>query len=303
MELNFFIEKIALKGKLKELKYSFNGRPNMEMHSDSLESELRQKAKNFRREILIMTTQAGSGHPGGSLSAIDVMTALFFHQMRVDPKNPKWEDRDRFVLSKGHCCPALYAVLAELGFFPKEALSTLRKVGSILQGHPDMNLTPGVEMSTGSLGQGLSVACGMALAGKLDNKGYRVFCMLGDGEVDEGSVWEAAMAARHYKLDNLTAILDRNEMQIDGTTEHIMCLEPLSDKWEAFGWKTLVIDGHDMHQILDTLDLAKSVKGKPTIIIAKTIKGKGVSFMENRLEYHGRALTKEELACALDELK
>ncbi len=275
----------------------------MEMHRDNLVDELREKAKNFRREILIMTTLAGSGHPGGSLSAIDVITALYFHQMRVNPKNPKWEDRDRFVLSKGHSCPALYVVLAEMGFFPKEALSTLRKWGSILQGHPDMNLTPGVEMSTGSLGQGLSVSCGMALAGILDKRSYRVYCLLGDGEIDEGSVWEAAMAASHYKLGNLLAVLDRNEMQIDGTTECIMRLEPLSDKWKAFGWHTLVIDGNDIRQILDALDFAESVKGKPTIIIANTVKGKGVSFMENRLEYHGRSLTKEELVRALKDLR
>ncbi len=250
-----------------------------------------------------MTTQAGSGHPGGSLSAIDVLTALYFHQMKVDPKNPQWEDRDRFVLSKGHSCPALYAVLAELDYFPKQKLSTLRKFESILQGHPDMNLTPGVEMSTGSLGQGLSVACGMALAGKLDGKGYRVYCVLGDGETDEGSVWEAAMAASHYRLDNLTAILDRNGMQIDGTTECVMCLEPLADKWSAFGWNVIEIDGHDMRQVLDALDLACDVKGRPTMILAKTVKGKGVSFMENKLEFHGRALTEEELSRALEELK
>lgn len=275
----------------------------METHSNNLVAEMRQKAKNFRRKILIMTTQAGSGHPGGSLSAIDVITALYFHQMRIDPKNPKWEDRDRFVLSKGHSCPALYVVLAERGYFPNEELSTLRKLGSILQGHPDMNLTPGVEMSTGSLGLGLSVACGIALAGKLDKKDYRVYCMLGDGELDEGSVWEAAMAASHFRLDNLTAILDRNGMQIDGNTECVMRLEPLSDKWKAFGWTTMIIDGHDMRQILNTLDLAKNSKDKPTMIIAKTVKGKGVSFMQNKLEYHGRSLTKDELACALDELK
>ena len=275
----------------------------MEKHSDLLVNELCQKAKKFRREILIMTTQAGSGHPGGSLSAIDVITALYFHHMRLDPKNPRWKDRDRFILSKGHSCPALYAVLAEIGFFPKEALSTLRKLGSILQGHPDMNATPGVEMSTGSLGQGLSVACGMCLAGKLDSKDYRVYCMLGDGEIEEGSVWEAAMAASHYKLDNLVAILDRNELQIDGSTECIMGLEPLPEKWKAFGWNTIVIDGHNMQQILNSLDLASNVKGKPTMIIAKTTKGKGVSFMENKLEYHGQALTEEELALALEELK
>jgi transketolase len=223
--------------------------------------------------------------------------------MKIDPVNPQWEDRDRFVLSKGHSCPALYVVLAELGFFPKEALFTLRQFGSILQGHPDMNLTPGIEMSTGSLGQGLSVACGMALAGKLDQKTFKVFCLLGDGELDEGSVWEAAMAAAHYKLDNLTAIVDRNDMQIDGTTNCIMTLEPLKKKWEAFGWYATEIDGHNIQQIVDTLDFLRSYTEKPSVIIAKTIKGKGVSFMENKLEYHGRALTQEELALALKELE
>ncbi len=276
---------------------------DMDQHSDELVEGLCQKAKLLRREILIMTTQAGSGHPGGSLSSIDIMTALYFHQMKVDPENPSMPDRDRFVLSKGHSCPALYAVLAELNFFPKSKLSTLRKFGSILQGHPDMNLTPGIEMSTGSLGQGLSAACGMALAGKLDAKDYRVYCLLGDGESDEGSVWEAAMAGAHYGLDNLTAITDRNGLQIDGTTECIMCLEPLADKWRSFGWNVIEIDGHDMRQILNALDLASEVKGRPTMIMAKTVKGKGVSFMENKLEYHGKALTEEELSRALEELK
>ncbi|MFH0749227.1 MAG: transketolase [Candidatus Bathyarchaeota archaeon] len=272
-------------------------------HGENLVNELRLKAKNFRREILIMTSIAGSGHPGGSLSAIDFLTALYFHHMKIDPKNPGWKDRDRFILSKGHAVPALYVVLAELGFFPKEELARFRKLGSILQGHPDMNITPGIEMSTGSLGQGLSVSCGMSLAGRLDKKDFRVYCMLGDGELDEGSVWEAAMAASHYKLDNLTAVLDRNEMQVDGTTEDVMCLEPLKGKWESFGWNVIEIDGHDMYQILETLDAVKDIKGKPTIIIAKTVKGKGISFMENKLEYHGTALSSEELTRALVELK
>ena len=274
----------------------------MENHSEQLVDKLRQKTIQFRRDILIMTTQAGSGHPGGSLSAIDIITALYFHHMRIDPKTPHSGDRDRFVLSKGHGCPALYAVLAELGYFQKEELLKLRKLGGILQGHPDMLRTPGVDMSTGSLGQGLSVACGMSLAGKLDHKNYRVYCLLGDGEIDEGSVWEAALAASHYKLDHLIAILDRNEMQVDGDTECIMCLEPLKEKWEAFGWNTILIDGHDIHQILEALDSACGVTGKPTIIIAQTIKGKGVSFMEKKLEYHGTALTEKELTRALEEL-
>ncbi|MEM2094424.1 MAG: transketolase [Candidatus Bathyarchaeia archaeon] len=265
--------------------------------------ELNAKARMFRRQILEITFAAGSGHPGGSLSSIDIITALYYNVLRVDPKNPNWPDRDRFVLSKGHVCPALYVVLADLGFFPKEALMTLRKLGSILQGHPDMHKTPGVEMSTGSLGQGLSVSCGMALAARLDGKSYRVYCLMGDGEIQEGNIWEGAMLAAHKKLDNLTAILDRNRLQIDGNTEQVMSLEPLYDKWRAFGWNVLEIDGHDMYQILDALDLAKRTKNRPTIIIANTIKGKGVSFMENQVGYHGRALTKDEMTKAMEELK
>ncbi len=265
--------------------------------------ELNAKAKMFRRQILEMIFAAGSGHPGGSMSSIDFITALYYNVMRVDPKNPRWPDRDRFVLSKGHVCPAVYAVLADLGFFPKEALMTLRKPGSILQGHPDMHKTPGIEMSTGSLGQGLSVSCGMALAARIDAKDYRVYCVMGDGEVQEGNIWEGAMLASHLKLDNLTAILDRNRLQIDGNTEQVMSLDPLPDKWRAFGWNVLEIDGHDMQQILDAVDLAKRTKEKPTIIIANTLKGKGVSFMENQVGFHGRALTKEEMAKAMEELK
>ena len=273
------------------------------MHNEKLVKKLVEKAREFRRDILMMTTNAGSGHPGGSLSSIDIITALYLHHMRHDPKNPEWEDRDRFILSKGHVCPALYAVLADTGYFPKKELLTLRKLDSILQGHPDMNKTPGVEMSTGSLGQGLSVACGMALAGKMDNGSYRVYVVLGDGETDEGNVWEAAMAAAKYKLDNLTAILDRNRLQLDGATEEICPLDPLPDKWRAFGWNVMEIDGHNMREILDSLDEAEKVKGKPTIIIAHTIKGKGVSFMEGENKYHGKALSKDELERALEELK
>jgi len=229
---------------------------------------------------------------------------LYYHQMRIDPENPQWADRDRFVLSKGHVCPALYAVLAEVGFFPKEALWTLRRPESILQGHPDMRLTPGVEMSTGSLGQGLSVACGMALAARLDEKDYTVYCMLGDGEVQEGNVWEGAMFAAHERLDNLIAILDRNRLQIEGFTEDIMALDPLEDKWKAFGWAVLELeDGNDVRQILTVLDKAVERQGKPKIIIANTIKGKGVSFMENRAEYHGRALSPDEMKRARQELE
>ena len=273
-------------------------------HSRQLIKDLEAKTRLFRREILEMTFKAGSGHPGGSLSAVDIITVLYYHQMRVDPKNPKWADRDRFVLSKGHVCPALYAVLAEIGFFPKEALWTLRRPESILQGHPDMRLTPGVEMSTGSLGQGLSVACGMALAARLDEKDYAVYCMLGDGEVQEGNVWEGAMFASHERLDNLIAILDRNRLQIEGFTEDVMTLNPLEDKWKAFGWTVLELeDGNDIKQILNVLDKAVERQGKPKIIIANTIKGKGVSFMENRAEYHGRALSPDEMKRARQELE
>lgn len=273
-------------------------------HSRQLIKDLEAKTRLFRREILEMTFKAGSGHPGGSLSAVDIITVLYYHQMRIDPKNPKWADRDRFVLSKGHVCPALYAILAETGFFPKQALWTLRRPESILQGHPDMRLTPGVEMSTGSLGQGLSVACGMALAARLDEKDYAVYCMLGDGEVQEGNVWEGAMFASHERLDNLIAILDRNRLQIEGFTEDIMNLDPLEDKWKAFGWTVLELeDGNDIKQILTVLDKAVERQGKPKIIIANTIKGKGVSFMENRAEYHGRALSPDEMKRARQELE
>jgi transketolase len=273
-------------------------------HSRQLIKDLEEKTRLFRREILEMTFKAGSGHPGGSLSAVDIITVLYYHQMRVDPKNPKWADRDRFVLSKGHVCPALYAILAEIGFFPKEALWTLRRPESILQGHPDMRLTPGVEMSTGSLGQGLSVACGMALAARLDEKDYAVYCMLGDGEVQEGNVWEGAMFATHERLDNLIAILDRNRLQIEGFTKDVMNLDPLEDKWKAFGWTVLELeDGNDIKQILNVLDKAVERQGKPKIIIANTIKGKGVSFMENRAEYHGRALSPDEMKRARQELE
>jgi transketolase len=272
-------------------------------HSRQLIKDLEEKTQLFRREILEMTFKAGSGHPGGSLSAVDIITVLYYHQMRIDPENPQWADRDRFVLSKGHVCPALYAVLAEVGFFPKEALWTLRRPESILQGHPDMRLTPGVEMSTGSLGQGLSVACGMALAARIDEKDYTVYCMLGDGEVQEGNVWAGAMFAAHERLDNLIAILDRNQLQIEGFTEDVMALDPLADKWKAFGWEVLALeDGNDVRQILTVLDKTVERQGKPKIIIANTIKGKGISFMENQAEYHGRALSPNEMKRARQEL-
>lgn len=270
---------------------------------EQLIQDLELKAKLFRREILEMTFLAGSGHPGGSMSAIDIITVLYYYIMRVDPNNPQWEDRDRFILSKGHVCPALYTVLAEKGFFPKEALWTLRKPGSILQGHPDMRITPGVDMSTGSLGQGLSVACGMALAARLDNKEFSTYCMMGDGEIQEGNIWEGALFAAHYNLDNLIAILDKNKLQIAGFTEDIIALDPLIAKWEAFGWDVIeLLDGNDIDQIICAFDSIKSLTGKPKIIIANTIKGKGVSFMEDQPEYHGRALSASEMDRARKEL-
>lgn len=272
-------------------------------HTDQLIEKLNKIALGIRRDLLTMTTKAGSGHPGGSMSSADIIAALYFHHMRYDPKNPDWEDRDRFVLSKGHCCPALYAALAKAGYFPSKTLWTLRQLGSILQGHPDMVRTPGVDASTGNLGLGLSVGIGMALSGRLDRKDYRVYVLLGDGECDEGQVWEAAMSAAHYKIDSLLAILDLNRMQLDGFTKDIMDLEPIAEKWKAFGWHVMEINGNDMREILDALDKAERVKQKPTVIIAHTTKGKGVSFMENKVKYHGRALTEEELKKALEELR
>jgi len=264
--------------------------------------ELEGKAKEIRRLIVSMLAKAGSGHPGGSLSATDLITALYFSVMQHNPKDPAWPGRDRFHLSKGHCCPLWYAVLAEAGYFPKEKLFTLRQLGSLLQGHPDKR-TPGVDVASGSLGQGLSVALGMSLAAKIDKKDWRVYVLMGDGEIQEGNIWEAAMAAAHYKCDNLCAILDYNGFQIDGRTCDIMNLEPLVSKWQAFGWQAIEIDGHSMEEILSAYKKAETTKGKPSIIIAHTIKGKGVSFMENVVDFHGRAPTKEEAEKALKELE
>ncbi len=263
--------------------------------------ELEEKAKFIRRQIIKMLAKAGSGHPGGSLSATDLITALYFNVLRHNPQDPHWPDRDRFHMSKGHCCPLWYAILAERGYFPKEELMNLRQLGSLLQGHPDRR-TPGVEVSSGSLGQGLSVGLGMSLAGKLDKKDYRVYVLIGDGEIQEGNIWEAAMASSHYQCANLCAILDCNGFQIDGSTKEIMNLEPVAAKWQAFGWNTLEINGHDMSQILGAYDQAKKIKDRPTVIIARTIKGKGVSFMENVVDFHGRAPTSEEAEQALKEL-
>ncbi len=265
-------------------------------------AKLREQARQIRRHIVSMLGEAGSGHPGGSLSAADIVTALYFDVMRINPQNPDWPERDRFVLSKGHAAPLLYAALAERGYFPVENLRTLRRLGSPLQGHPDMRKVPGVEMSTGSLGQGLSAANGMAIAGKLDGKDYRVFVLLGDGEIEEGQVWEAAMAAAHYKLDNVTAFLDYNGLQIDGPIDVVMSAEPLADKWRAFGWDVQEIDGHDMEQILSAIARARETQGKPGIIIARTVKGKGVSFMENEVSWHGSAPKPEQVEKALADL-
>ena len=265
--------------------------------------QLRVLANKARMGAILGTYHAKSGHPGGSLSAADIFTYLYFKEMNVDPQAPQWEDRDRFVLSKGHCCPSLYAVLALKGYFDWDELISLRHVGAMLQGHPDMKGTPGIDMSTGSLGQGVSAACGMALAGKLDNKDYRVYTVLGDGEVEEGQVWEAAMFASHHKLDNLVVIVDQNGLQIDGPVAEVGGIEPLDKKFEAFGFEVIKIDGHDFEQIKDALDRAKTVKGKPTAILAKTVKGKGVSFMENQVGWHGVAPNKEQYEAATAELQ
>lgn len=265
-------------------------------------------AKKLRRHVITMIGKAGSGHPGGSLSAVEIVTALYFKVLRHSPANPRWEDRDRFILSKGHAAPLLYAALAESGYLHVDELPSLRTMGSCLQGHCDVTTTPGVEMSSGSLGQGLSFGIGVALAGHLDGRGYRVYVLLGDGECDEGQVWEAAMAAAHFrpsdtKLDNLVAIIDHNKQQIDGWNYEVMNLEPLAEKWKAFGWHTIEADGHDLSQLISAFNEAKQVKGKPTVIIAHTTKGKAVSFMENNPDFHGKALTADEVDRALEDLK
>jgi len=260
-------------------------------------------AKKLRRHVITMTAAASSGHPGGSLSAADIITALYFKILHHDPKNLQWQHRDRFILSKGHAAPILYAALAESGYFPVGELTTLRKLDSRLQGHADRNLTPGVEMSSGSLGMGLSFAIGVALAARLDSKDYRTYVLLSDGECDEGQTWEAALSASHFKLDNLVAIVDCNGIQLSGWTRDIMNLEPFAQKWQAFGWHTVNIDGHDFDQILSAFKEAEKTRTKPTVIIARTVKGKGVSFMENNVSFHGKAPTSEEAKRALKELE
>lgn len=266
-------------------------------------SKLKQIAIELRKSAITMIYEAQSGHPGGSLSAADIVTALYFKEMNIDPANPKWEDRDRFVLSKGHVCPILYAALGKLGYFPKEYLHKLRQEGSILQGHPDMKKCPSIDISTGSLGQGLSCAVGMAIAGKRDNRDYRVFAMVGDGECDEGQIWEAVMAGYKYKLDNLIVFVDNNKLQLDGTCDEIMPNIDLGKRFEAFGYEVFYIDGHNMEEIVATLDkIRASNNNLPKAIIADTIKGRGVSFMENQLGWHGVAPNDEEYKQAMEEL-
>ena len=264
--------------------------------------ELQLIARRVRRHIIEMTGAAGSGHPGGSLSVVEILVTLFFGVMRHDPRNPHWEDRDRFILSKGHGCPALYAVMAEAGYTPGDQLKTLRKLGSIYQGHPDRRFIPALEASTGSLGQGLSIGLGMALAARLDGKSYRTYVVLGDGESQEGQIWEAAMFAAHHRVDNLVAIVDYNKAQLDGFIKDVMELEPFAGKWQGFGWHVLELDGHDIPALQRAFAEAETVKGRPTVVIAHTVKGKGVSFMENVPKWHGIAPTPEEVELALKEL-
>ena len=265
--------------------------------------ELTKKAVEIRKGIIEAVYNAQSGHPGGSLSIADILTVLYFHEMKIKPEDPKWEERDRLVLSKGHCSPALYSCLANRGYFPVEDLKTFRKIDSYLQGHPDRNKVPGVDMTTGSLGQGLSAANGMAIVGKMDKKDYRVYCILGDGEIEEGQIWEAAMTSSKYKLDNLCVIVDNNNLQIDGTIEEVMSPYPIDEKFRSFGFEIIKIDGHDIEEIIKAFEVAKNIKDKPTCIIAKTIKGKGISYMENQVGWHGKAPNEEQYKEAMQELK
>src|SRR5947209_989732 len=266
---------------------------------------LLQNATSIRAHILEMVSEAKSGHPGGSLSAVEILVSLYFYKMRHDPKNPKWPDRDRFILSKGHAAPVLYCVMAEAGFpdTPKDQLNTLRKLGSVYQGHPDRRFIPSLEASTGSLGEGLSLAIGMGLGARLDGRPSRVYAMFGDGEIQEGQIWEAAMSAPFFKLDNVVCIVDYNGIQLDGFVKDIMEVAPLAEKWRAFGWHTIEIDGHDLRAIRAALEEAEATKGKPTCIVAHTVKGKGVSFMENNPKFHGAAPSADEVKLALQELQ
>ncbi len=265
--------------------------------------EIKVIAKKMRREIVTMIGAAGSGHPGGSLSAVEVLAALYFRILKHDPINPTWEDRDRFILSKGHAAPVLYAALCEAGYLPESELQTLRKIDSRLQGHPECNLTPGVEMSAGALGQGLSFAIGVALAGRLDARDYYTYVLMGDGECDEGQVWEAAMAAGHFKLDKLIAVVDNNGIQIDGWNKDVMNIEPLKDKWKSFNWRVIETDGNDLARVIEAFEQAQLSSDRPTVIIAHTTKGEGVSFMENNPDFHGKAPNADELKKALQELE
>ncbi|MGI6037435.1 MAG: transketolase [Limnochordia bacterium] len=258
--------------------------------------------RRIRKDILTMIHHAGSGHPGGSLSAVELMVGLYFQVMNHDPQNPQWPGRDRFILSKGHAAPVVYSVLARSGYFPPETLPTLRKLGSILQGHPHMQKVPGLDSSSGSLGQGLSIANGLALAAKMRGQDYRVYCLLGDGELQEGQVWEAVMTAAHHGLDNVCAIVDFNKVQLDGTLDEIKGIDPLVDKWKAFNWHVVEIDGHNMKEVLAAYDEAAQTKGRPTVIVAHTVKGKGVSFMEGKADWHGQAPNAQQLEAALREL-
>lgn len=265
--------------------------------------EMKEMAKTVRRDVLKMTCEAGSGHPGGSLSSTDLLVALYFNKMKHNPLKPDWDERDRFILSKGHICPALYAVLARAGYYSVDELLSLRKMFSRLQGHPALNKNlPGIEVSSGSLGQGLSVACGVAIGAKSDKKDFKVYCLTGDGELQEGQIWEAAMTADHYKLDNLICIVDKNNLQIDGKVKEVMNIDPLTDKFKAFNWHTIDCDGHSIEELSKAYDEAKNFKGKPICIIAHTVKGKGVSFMENVAGWHGKVPTKDECEMALKEL-
>ncbi|MBW2983720.1 transketolase [Candidatus Woesearchaeota archaeon] len=284
-------------------KYKNTQNKLKKMQKEKLIKGLKERAKQIRTDVLEMTTKAGSGHPGGSLSAADIITTLYFHKLKHNPKKPNWPDRDRFILSKGHACPALYSALARTGYFDVKKLKTLRKLGSILQGHPERHRCPGVEASTGPLGQGLSFANGVALAGRLDKKDYKVYVLMGDGEIQEGQVWEAALTAAHYKLNNVIGIVDSNKLQIDGKVKDVKNVEPIAAKFKAFGWDTIEINGHDFNQIMNALDKASKQKLKPTMIIANTIKCKGICFMEDRAEWHGKALSKEQLPDALKALK
>lgn len=265
--------------------------------------ELEKLAKKIRLGIIDEVYYGKSGHPGGSLSIADIMTVLYFDEMNIDNENPNWEDRDRLVLSKGHCSPALYAALAYIGYFPIEDLKTFRNINSYLQGHPDKKNIPGVDMSTGSLGQGLSAANGMAISAKLNKKNYRVYCILGDGEIEEGQIWEAAMSSSKYKLDNLCVIVDNNNLQIDGTIDEVMSSKPIDDKFRSFGFEIIKIDGHNIEEIKNAFEVAKNVKEKPVCIIAKTIKGKGVKYMENKVDWHGKAPNEDEYKQAIIDIE